>query len=84
MKFEIVVCKLFQFGRVSNLSFGKELIHFKLNSSLKSATKKFTKIVVVTNTVLERIFMTTMELGVHKNSTIKAIFNVACKCLERS
>ena len=27
IKFEIVVCKLFQFGRVQNLSFGKGLIH---------------------------------------------------------
>ena len=26
IKFEIVVCKLFQFGRVQNLSFGKRLI----------------------------------------------------------
>ena len=27
IKFKIVVCKLFQFGRVSNLSFGKGLSH---------------------------------------------------------
>ena len=28
IKFEIVVCKLFQFGRVSNLSFGNGLMKF--------------------------------------------------------
>ena len=30
MKFEIVICKLFQFGRVWNLSFGKELRKFHI------------------------------------------------------
>ena len=29
IKFEIVVCKLFQFGRVTNLSFGKGLIYLQ-------------------------------------------------------
>ena len=28
IEFEIVVCKLFQFGRAKNLSFGKELTHY--------------------------------------------------------
>ena len=33
IKFEVVVCKLFQFGRVQNLSFGKGIIQLLLSSS---------------------------------------------------
>ena len=42
IKFEIVICKFFQFGRVINLSFGKGLIPL-ISMILKSPLSLFTK-----------------------------------------
>ena len=40
IKFEIVVCKLFQFGRVSNLLFGKRLIICQKQKSLQCSINR--------------------------------------------
>ena len=40
IKFEIVVCKLFQFGRVSNLSFGKGLRENMRNPDMHETGQK--------------------------------------------
>ena len=40
IKFEIVLCSLFQFGRVKNLSFGKRLIHFTLADAINMTESK--------------------------------------------
>ena len=48
IKFEIIVCKLFQFGRVYNLSFGKGLtyiyVHYKAEKKYESGKRIYPQV----------------------------------------